>query len=68
MDSIMIRSLQKQLSWTGQHTTKPSFKIQYKGIIDGIHLAMTEKFKDYTMVQGEAKIHNILRNAGSSKT
>lgn len=64
----MNRSVQKQLSWSGQQTTKPSFKTQYKGVIDGIHLAMTQNFKDYTMVQGEAKIQTMLKNAAKCKT
>lgn len=61
--TIMERSLLKQLSWTGNKTTKPSFQKNYKSIIDGIHIAMKENYRDYTIVNGEAKIQNILRNA-----
>lgn len=64
----MDRPLQKQLSWTGQQTTKPSLKIKYKQIVDGIHIAMNENFKDYTIVQGETKIQAMLTNARKCKS
>lgn len=65
MDAIMTRSVQKQLSWSGKNTKKPSMKLNYKkGIIDGIHVAMNEQFKDYTIVSGEARMQRILQNAG----
>lgn len=63
---MMVRSLQKQLSWTGHRSSKPSFKFEYKTIIDGIHVAIKENFKDYTIAQGEAKLKRLLQNAASA--
>lgn len=63
LNALMVRSLQKQLSWTGIGTTKPSFPRKYKVILDCIHITMKERFKDYTIALGEAKMKNMLRNA-----
>lgn len=68
INTILDKSVQKQLSWSGMLTKKPSFKNQYKGIVDGIHVAMKETFKEYTIVNGEAKIHSMLKNAAKCKT
>lgn len=59
----MERTVQKQLSWTGRNTKKPSMKFVYKGIVDGIHVAMKQQFQEYTIVCGEARLQNILKNA-----
>ncbi|XP_037034391.1 uncharacterized protein LOC119073189 [Bradysia coprophila] len=65
-NTVMERSVQKQLSWTGLHSKKPSLKFKYKRIVDGIHVAMKEQFKDYTIVRGEAKMQSLLKNAAQS--
>lgn len=59
----MARSVQKQLSLDGFRSKKPSMKSAYKGILDGIHIAMKDTFKDYTFALGEEKIKTLLRNA-----
>lgn len=63
IDCTIVRSVQKQLSWAGYRTDKPSLKSDYKAIVDGIHIAMKDSFKDYTIALGEVKIKSILRNA-----
>ncbi|XP_037043418.1 uncharacterized protein LOC119079536 [Bradysia coprophila] len=63
LDAIMIRSVQKELSWTGKQSKKPSLKFKYKEIVDGVHMAMNEMFTDYTIAKGEAKIYSLLKNA-----
>lgn len=65
-DAALSKTLQKQLSWTGVHTNKPSFKTAYKAIVDGIHVAMKENFMDYTVSKGDAKIYSLLKNAAKS--
>lgn len=62
-DTIMEKGLLKQLSWTGRNTTKPSLKNKYKEILTGIHVALKEAYKDYTIDFGEQVIHKILKNA-----
>lgn len=64
----MDKSVQKQLTWTGIQTTRPSFKHKYREILNGIHIAMKDSFKDYTISQGEATIHKLLKNVAKSKT
>lgn len=66
LDAIMIRSVQKELSWSGKNTKKPSLKNKYKEIVNGIHMAMNERFTDYTIDKGEAKIHSLLKNAAKN--
>lgn len=63
----MVRSLQKQLSWSGFRSSKPSLKLLYKTIVDGIHVAMKENFKDYTIAHGEETVKRLLQNAASMK-
>lgn len=58
--SIMHRSVLKQLSWTGTRTTRPSLQTRYKCILDGIHVAMKESFKDYTIALGEATMKSLV--------
>lgn len=68
MNAIMDRSVQKQVSWAGYQNRKPSLKIKYKNIVDGIHVAMQENFKDYTIVQGEFKMKSMLENAAKCRS
>lgn len=63
LNATIDRSVQRQLSWTGQGTKKPSLKFNYKAIVDGIHVAMKDNFQTYTIAQGEEKFKKLLQSA-----
>lgn len=63
LNRIMTPEVQKQLSWSGYRTTKPSFEKGYGKIVDAISQTLQEKFKDYNYEVLQKKVSTLLANA-----
>ncbi|KAJ6644082.1 hypothetical protein Bhyg_09048, partial [Pseudolycoriella hygida] len=66
IQNTLTRNVLKQLSWSGNRTTKPGLKKNYKLFVDAVHTVMQERFNDYTMTLGEEKMKNLIRSAARS--
>lgn len=60
LDIIMIKDVQKQLSWSGLRTNLPSFAKQYKAIVDAMNDALLQKYQDYNFDVLETKLKALL--------
>ena len=63
LDNVVAKSVQKQLSWSGIRTKKPSFEKEYKAIVTAMHFALQSQFKDYNYSIFEAKVQALLQGS-----
>lgn len=63
LDILMVKSVQKKLSWSGLRTTKPSFEMEYKRIVEAMKFALKSRYKDYSYNLFQNKIQTLLQGA-----
>lgn len=59
----MDKAVQKELSWSGFRTSKPSFEKKFKKIVDAMNETLKEKYKDYNYDMLKKKVSTLLQNA-----
>lgn len=63
LDIVMDKNVQKQLSWSGLRTTKPSFELEYSRIVQAMKCALEAHYKDYDYHLFQNKIKTLLQGA-----
>lgn len=63
LDLLMVKDVQKKLSWSGLRTKKPSFELKYKRIVQAMQFALKAHHSDYDYDLFQAKIKTLLQGA-----
>lgn len=63
LDILMVKTVQKQLSWSGIRTTKPSFELEYNQVVQVMQFALKEHHTDYDYETLQTKIKTLLQGA-----